>query len=80
MKVIIKNSGSAHYWYADKIGHVFNVEGSMKRQTNEGLKFKVLNEWKYIHENDAVKFSILEFIRINWPYFIGKKKQITRKF
>jgi hypothetical protein len=80
MKVIIKKSGSAHYWYADKIGHVFEVIGKVKHQTNGEFKYIVDDGYKYIHEDDAVKFSILDFIRINWPYFIGKKKQITRKF
>lgn len=77
MKVIIKNSGSAHYWYADKIGHVFDV---YLTTFNGEFKYIFVNEYKYIHEADAIKFSILDFIRINWPYFIGKKKQITRKF
>ena len=30
MKVIIKNSGSAHYWYADKIGFVFDVKWTVR--------------------------------------------------
>jgi hypothetical protein len=78
MKVIIKNSGSAHYWYADKIGYVFEV--GIKDVNIKGLIYKIVEYDKYIHENDVVKFSIIEFVRINWPYFIGHKKQITRKF
>lgn len=77
MKVIIKKSGSAHYWYADKIGHVFEVNLT---KFNGEFKYVLIEGYKYIHQNDAIKFSILDFIRINWPYFIGKKKQITRKF
>jgi len=80
MKVIIKNSGSDHYWYADKIGHVFEVTIVKSIITAKTLKYVIIDDCKYIHEDDAVKFSILDFIRINWPYFIGKKKQITRKF
>ena len=77
MKVIIKKSGSDHYWYADKIGHVFEVYFT---RYNGEWKYVIIDDYKYIHEADVVKFSILDFIRINWPYFIGKKKQITRKF
>lgn len=80
MKVIIKKSGSDHYWYADKIGHVFEVEILKSLITKETLKYVIIDDYKYINEDDVVKFSILDFIRINWPYFIGKKKQITRKF
>lgn len=77
MKVIIKKSGSAHYWYADKIGFVFDVKWTI---IDKKFMFVLKNEYKYIHENDAIPFSILDFILINWPYFIGRKKQITRKF
>lgn len=77
MKVIIKKSSSPHYWYADNVGFVFDVKLTLLDQK---FMFVQKNEYKYIHEDDAIPFSIIDFIRINFPYFIGQKKQITRKF
>lgn len=77
MKVIINKSSSDHYWYADKVGFVFDVKWAI---IDKKFKFRLKNECKYILEQDAVPFSLLDFIKINFPYFIGRKKQITRKF
>ena len=79
MKVIIKKSKSPYFWYADKVGHVYNVEKKIRTFTGQP-EYRLKEKPYFIHIEDAIVFSWYQFIKINWPFITGKKKQEQRKF
>lgn len=79
MKVIIKKSKSPYFWYSDKVGHVFDVQRKIRNYSG-CPEYRLKEKPFFIHIEDAVVFSWWQFIKINFPFLIGKKKQTQRKF